>query len=177
MRLGWCLVPNPFNSRQVSKISLAPEDVAAIVFWTRSPRPLLPYLDELNGRGYRYYFQFTLMDNPSIIDPHHPPISLQLETFRALADFIGAERVIWRYDPIVLTSITPPEYHLRNFATIAQALKGSTRRCVISFLDIYAKIRPRLTEMSVQGAPLLPVVEQQQPVGPAVPEQIGSLNL
>ena len=73
LREGYCTVANPFNRNQVTRISLKPEDVDAIVFWTRNPRPLLPYLDELDSRGYRYYFQFTILGYPREIDPSRLP--------------------------------------------------------------------------------------------------------
>ncbi len=100
IRAGYCTVPNPFNRGQVSTISLAPEDVDAIVFWTRFPRPLLPHLDELDRCGYRYYFQFTLLDYPRSLETHRPDVRQAVEAFRTLAERIGPERVIWRYDPI-----------------------------------------------------------------------------
>jgi hypothetical protein len=64
IRAGYCTVPNPFNPNQIAQVSLKPEDVEVIVFWTRNPAPLLPYLPEMARRGYSYYFLFTLMDNP-----------------------------------------------------------------------------------------------------------------
>ena len=64
IRAGYCAVPNPFNPRIVSYVSLAPQDVDVIVFWTRHPRPLLPHLEELDRRGYRTTFQYTLLDYP-----------------------------------------------------------------------------------------------------------------
>ena len=74
IRAGYCTVPNPFNRNQVSMVSLKPEDVDVIVFWTRNPRPLFPHLAELDQRGYRYYFQYTVLDNPRAIDPKSPPV-------------------------------------------------------------------------------------------------------
>ena len=47
--------------------------------------------------------------------------------------------MIWRYDPIIFTETYPMEYHLQAFRQIADALKGYTNKCVISFVDIYAK--------------------------------------
>src|SRR5512139_3841787 len=85
VRAGFCEVPNPFNRQQVSRISLSPEDVDVIVFWTRNPRSLFPYLDELERRGYRYYFQYTLLGYPLEIDNHGPPSIASLVTFRELA--------------------------------------------------------------------------------------------
>ena len=60
IRAGWCLVPNPMNTNQVSRVSLKPEDVDVIVFWSKNPGPLIPYLEELDKRGFRYYFQLYL---------------------------------------------------------------------------------------------------------------------
>jgi hypothetical protein len=156
VRAGYCTVPNPFNSRQVRRVSLAPGDVDVIVFWTRNPRPLFPYLGELDERGYRYYFQYTLMDNPRPLETKTPPVEAALEVFGQLAERIGPERVIWRYDPLVFSQVTPPEFHRQAYQRIAQALRGCTRRSVISILDVYGKIGKRMGQMAEQGAGLLP---------------------
>lgn len=151
IRAGCCTVPNPYNRKQVTRVSLTPENVDAIVFWTRHPRPLLPHLRELDARGYRYYFQYTLLDNPRIFEPQNPAFTTALDTFRALADHVGPERVIWRYDPIVLSSVTGPDFHTITYAHIAAALDGYTQRSVISFVDDYRKIGPRMAALAQQG--------------------------
>lgn len=156
IRAGYCLVPNPFNPRQVSRISLLPQDVSAIVFWTRSAEKLMIYLDELDGRGYRYYFQHTLLDYPRPIEPLRSPLGRRLEAFHGLAERIGPERVIWRYDPIVISEVTLPEFHLKTFNKLARNLRGYTQRCVVSVLDIYRKAKRNLERMEVEGAKLLP---------------------
>ncbi len=150
LRAGYCVVPNPFNRNQVSRISLAPKDVLAIVFWTRNSRPLLPFLDELDHRDYRYYFQYTVMNNPRSIDPHGPSLHAALETFHSLANRIGADRVIWRYDPIIFTETTDAKFHQQTFETIADKLEGFTHRCVISVVDNYRKAQGRLRKLSRQ---------------------------
>jgi hypothetical protein len=155
IRSGYCTVPNPFNARQISRISLGTSDVDVVVFWTRNPRPLFPYLKELDSRGYRYYFQYTLLGNPRLIDPHAPPLEIRLRTFYELVEQVGPRRVIWRYDPIVFTEITPADFHHRMYEKIAVALNGYTTRSVISLMDVYAKAKKRLAEMGAQGAPLL----------------------
>lgn len=154
IRAGYCLTPNPFDARQVGRISLSPEDVEAIVFWTRNPRPLFPYLDELDQRGYRYYFQVTLLGYPRAIDAHIPRPQAVIATLRELASRIGAERVIWRYDPIVFSELTPPDYHRRAYESLARALRGSARRSVISLMDVYGKARKRLNQLAAHGAAL-----------------------
>lgn len=153
---GYCCVPNPFNPRQISRISLKVEDVDAIVFWTRYPGPLLPRLPELTDKGYRYYFLFTLVNNPQAIDPASPPLEKAVDSFHRLADMIGAERVIWRYDPIVLSNKTPRSYHVENYGRIAEMLSGSTHRSIISFMESYRKTAGRIQELYRRGIEVFP---------------------
>ena len=151
IREGYCTVLNPFNPKQVSRISLKPEDVDVIVFWTRFPGPLMPYLSELDERGYRYYFLYTLMHNPRVLEPKSPSYRKSLHAFRHLAERIGREKVIWRYDPIVFTGITDASFHMETYRHIAEQLKGHTNRSIISIVDIYRKARKRLKLLEEQG--------------------------
>ncbi len=150
IRESYCTVPNPFNLKQVSRISLRPQDVDAVVFWTRYARPLLPFLEELNDRGIRYYFQYTLMQNPRQLDPNSPGHEKSLNTFRKLSDRIGREKVIWRYDPMVFTGITDTGFHKETYQQLAGELKGYTDRCMISVVDIYRKAAKRLRLLEKQ---------------------------
>jgi hypothetical protein len=151
IRAGYCAVPNPMNPRQVARVSLAPEDVTAVIFWTRSPTPLLAHLPELEARGFRYYFQITLLDSPRELDHKTPPLQAAVNAFQTLADRIGAERVIWRYDPIVYSSLTPPAYHIDKFGQIAALLNGYTQRSVISVVDHYRKVARRVADLRARG--------------------------
>lgn len=151
IRAGYCTVPNPFNRKQVSYVSLHPEDVEAIVFWTRNPRPLFPYLKELEERGHHFYFQYTVLDNPRAIDTKTPTLSFSIKTFQRLSDLIGPQKVIWRYDPIVFGEITGAQFHANTFKRIARALHSYTFRAVISVLDVYPKARKRLRELGEKG--------------------------
>lgn len=144
------------------RISLAPADVEVIVFWTRHPRPLLPYLDELDQRGYHYYFQYTLLDYPRSIDTASPLLQVRLHSFQELAQHIGPERIIWRYDPILFTEITPASFHLETYARLAEELRGFAHHSVISILAVYAKIQHRMAEMARQGARLLHPFDPQE---------------
>lgn len=147
-REGFVLVRNPMNPRQVQRVSLRPEDVDGIVFWSKNPRPMLARLDELET--YAYYFQYTLTaygrDAEAALSSHGE----RIDTFRLLADRIGAERVIWRYDPILLTERYSPEWHVEAFRGICEALRGYTKRVTISFVDTYARNRRRLEDLGVQ---------------------------
>jgi len=154
IREGFCLVPNPFNSRQISRISLLPGDVDAIAFWTRNPRPLLPHLKELDELGHRYFFLYTLIGYPRLLDPGSPPVASALKTFHDLASRVGSEGIIWRYDPIVCTSVSDLKYHENNFSRLARSLEGRTQRCIVSFVEPYRKTMGRLKTLRNQGAEL-----------------------
>jgi len=150
IREGFFYRVNPFNSKQVTGISLKPEDVDAICFWTKNPGPLLQYLDELDSYGLNYYFQFTLNPYDKTFEPMVPLLEERIVTFRELAGRIGPDRVVWRYDPIILTSNTQVSWHLKQAEYIAAQLKGSTRRLVFSFYDFYGKGQGRLNK-ALQG--------------------------
>lgn len=145
---GYLYVRNPMNPRQVSKIDLSPEVVDCIVFWTKNPLPMLDRLQELSV--YHYYFQFTLTGYGRDVETNVPhKKEVMIPTFQMLSDRIGSEKVIWRYDPILFTEVYTPEYHLRAFTQIAEALNGYTRKCVISFVDTYAKIKRSMEKLGV----------------------------
>ena len=138
IKAGFVYVRNPMNAHQVSKIDITPKVVDCIVFWTKNPQPMLDRLDELTS--YEYYFQFTLTGYGKDIERNVPhKKEKMLPIFQELSKKIGMKRVIWRYDPIIFTNRYTPEYHLRAFEQIATALRGYTEKCVISFVDVYAK--------------------------------------
>lgn len=149
-RAGFLCVRNPMNFRQVSRIALNPDVIDCIVFWTKNPAPMLPYLDEY--RRYMYYFQFTLTGYGKDIEPGLPDKRrILIPAFCELADRIGRDRVIWRYDPIFLSDHYTLDYHVKAFTRIAEALAGRTRRVVISFLDDYEKTKRNMKGINIQG--------------------------
>lgn len=152
---GFLYVRNPMNPHQISRISLSPEIVDCIVFWTKNPAPMLDHLDRLNG--YHYYFQFSLTGYGKDLEPNLPDKrTTMIETFRRLSSEIGREKVIWRYDPIIITDRYTQEYHLKAFRTIASLLKGCTDKAVISFVDLYEK-----TKRNMQGISVIEMKEEQ----------------
>lgn len=149
VRAGFCHWTNPFSG-QVYRVGLGLEDVTAFVFWTRNPRPLLRHLPELDARGYRYTFHFTLTGYGRPLETHNPDPQAAIAAFRTLALHAGPEFVVWRYDPIVISTRTPLAYHRQRFAELAAQLEGSTRRCTYSFLDFYGKTRRNLAAVTAQ---------------------------
>ncbi|MGE5557773.1 MAG: DUF1848 domain-containing protein [Bacillota bacterium] len=147
LKEGFALVRNPFRPSIVTKVSLRREDVDCIVFWTKNPGPMLADLHPL--RDFPYYFLFTLNPYAADLEANLPAKPVLVETFRRLAGQIGGRKVIWRYDPIIFTDRTGPDYHRRNFEQLAAALSPYTGKCIISFLDFYAKTRKNTAHLSV----------------------------
>ena len=152
VRAGWCLVPNPFNPNQASRVALCAPEVDAFVFWSRNPRPLMKRFDELDDAGFRYYFLFTLVGYPRSIDPGAPALGRSIATFQELSARVGPERTIWRYDPIVLSDLSGIGFHESNFRKLAGELRGAAVRCVISFAQPYRKARARMEAAAAGSA-------------------------
>lgn len=145
LRRGYVAWYNPFNRRQ--KIYVSFKNVKAVVFWTKNAEPMLPYLHELDERGIHYYFQFTVNDyEREGFEPNVPPLERRVDTFRRLAGMLGKERVVWRFDPVMFTSLTPPDVMLERVWSIGERLKGCTEKLVFSFVDVnvYKKVQNNL---------------------------------
>jgi hypothetical protein len=163
VRAGFCDVANPRRPGRISRVSLRPGDVDAIVFWTRNAKPLTGHLDELDRNGFRYYFQYTVLGYPEILEPGAPSLEQAVDTLRELADRLGPGGVVWRYDPILLTGLTPEAYHLDRIGAIAEALKGRVSRLVVSLYDRYSFAETRLRALEDKGLTAVPGGERAKP--------------
>ena len=134
---GFAIVRNPMNDQPL-RVLLTPDWVDCIVFWTKNPIPLIPKLDQL--KDYCFYFQFTLTGYGHDVETHLPDKKgAIIPAFQQLSEKIGPEKVIWRYDPILVNDRYSIDYHINAFVQIAEALDGYTEKCVFSFVDTYAK--------------------------------------
>ena len=145
IRDGFVVTQNPFNANQLRKIDLDPGICDAIVFWTKNPEPMISRLDELDG--FMYYFQFTLTPYDMSVEPGLPDKKALLGAFSRLSEKIGRKRVIWRYDPILISDEFPAERHIDQFGKLARILSGQTEKVVISFLDFYPSIMKRIAPL------------------------------
>jgi hypothetical protein len=151
---GFVLTRNPMNFHQVSKINLSPDAVDGIVFWTKNPIPMLDKLGELENK-YMYYFQFSLTPYGAKTEPALPSkTDVLIPAFKKLSNLIGADRVIWRYDPILLNGLYTAAYHLRAFEKIAGDLHNYTRKVTISFIDTdYRGVKSNSKELGLHEFP------------------------
>lgn len=136
---GYIKWRNPFNG-QYLYVSL--KYAKAFVFWSKNPKAFLKHLDYLDEQNLNYYFQFTLNDYDKSFEAKVPPLSERIETFKELSARIGKEKVIWRFDPYILTPKHGVDELLRRTDNIANQLKAYTEKLVFSFADIadYKKV-------------------------------------
>jgi hypothetical protein len=156
---GFVDVANPFNAAQVKRVSLKPEDAEFLVFWTRDPKALLDASATLEA--YPFYVMTTLTGYPKILEPNMPPQDDVINMMKALSNRYGKSRVIWRYDPILLTSITDTAFHISNFQELADRLSGAVERVIVSIYDEYGGAKRRLNSLEKEGhIRLLPHYDQ-----------------
>lgn len=147
LQRGYCVWTNPFN-RKPTYVSF--EHCRAIVFWTKNPKPILPYLHILDERRIHYYFQVTLNDYVNEgFEPNVPSVEERAETFRRLAEMIGKERVVWRFDPLIVTPTLTPAMLLSKIERVGNMLRGLTEKLVFSFVDVraYKKVQRNMAEI------------------------------
>ena len=143
LEAGHCTVRNPYSG-QSYRVDLRKKQVDGFVFWTRNFGPMLRRLDELTAFGRPFVVQYTVTGYPRAIEAAVIEPQRAIEQIGEIAARVHPACPVWRYDPILITSLTPPEYHLENFRDLAARLQGSTDEVVVSFAQMYAKTRRNL---------------------------------
>ncbi len=143
LEAGFCRVVNPYGS-QVHEIALTAEAVAPFVFWTRNPGPFRATLGEVARRGFPFVVQITTIGYPRALEASVLPPERIVALVEEIRAGYGPRAAVWRYDPVLITSATPPEWHRRNFTALARAIAGKVDEVVFSFAQIYAKTRSNL---------------------------------
>lgn len=144
LEAGYVKWVSPFN-RQAQYVSF--ERTRVFVFWSKNPRPLMEFLPELDNKGFHYYFTYTLNDYEAEgLEPGLPPLVERIETFQMLSEMIGREKVIWRFDPLILLNGLDTDGLLQKIERVGEQIHEFTEKLVISFADIsvYAKVQRNL---------------------------------
>lgn len=148
LKEGYVCVRNPMNIHQISQISLSPDVVDGIVFWTKNPTPMLERIHELDK--YTYYFQFTLNSYGKDIEKNVPSKNdVIIPTFKKLSSIIGKERIVWRYDPILINEHYTIEYHKKYFKKLCESLSNYTQKCTVSFIDLYKNTERNIQPLNI----------------------------
>ena len=145
---GSVAVANPYN-RRTSIVDLRPEAVDGYVFWTRNARPFMRALGAVAAQDKPFVVHYTIIGYPRTIDTNVIDPALALANAREIARLYGARRVVWRYDPILLTPHTETNWHRANFARLAEALAGTADEVVVSFAQLYAKSARNLAKAGI----------------------------
>lgn len=144
LKAGYVLTRNPLNHAQISRIKLSPEVIDCIVFWTKDPKNMMDKLPILNEMGFKYYFQFTLTPYGGDMERNLRDKDEIVETFITLSQIIGKDKVLWRYDPIILNDFLSVAYHKAEFIKLCEKLHGCTNSVTISYVDLYSKLKTNL---------------------------------
>lgn len=149
LQTGYSAWTNPFNG---VKSYVSYENTRFIVFWSKNPRPLLPYLHILKERNIKCYIQYTLNDYEQEKLEKVPPLAARIDTFKLLVEQLGKGAVIWRFDPMILTDKISVDNLIEKVQHIGNQLKDYTEKLVFSYADIamYKKVKHNL---EVSGIP------------------------
>ena len=139
LEAGYCKMVNPYNRKQVRRISLRKEDVDGFVFWTKNLGPFLDSLNEVHKIGRPFMIQYTITAYPHALEYSVVNVNRSIKHMRTLAENYGPKVAVWRYDPILFTSLTSLDFHRENFEYLSRALEGTTDEVVISFAQVYQK--------------------------------------
>jgi DNA repair photolyase len=115
------------------------QHVDGFFFWTKNVGPFLPILDEVNERGYPFVVHHSITGYPRALEPTVANAEQAVRHLKAIRDKFSRRTAVWRYDPIVITTLTDFAFHRRNFARLAQALAETTDEVIVSFAEIYKK--------------------------------------
>ncbi len=144
LKEGYVCVRNPYNPSQVSRYRLDHSVVDVIGFCTKNPKPMFKYMNLLQKYGQYWFVSITPYGRN--IEPNVPDKHELIEDFKTLSGIVGINSVGWRYDPIFISERYTMDYHIRAFTKIAEALDGYTETVVISFIDLYPKVRRNFPE-------------------------------
>ena len=122
LRAGYCRMVNPYNSNQRFLVSLRRENVDGFVFWTKNLAPFTETLEEVRRRGFPFIVQYTINGYSRALESRVVDPVQSVDVFRAASERYGPDALVWRYDPIVLSSITGAGFHRSNFARLAAEL-------------------------------------------------------
>lgn len=147
IRVGYCKAVNPYGG-QVYRVSLLPQDVDGFVFWTKNLGPFLPHLSEIRRRAYPFIIQYTINGYPRTLEVSVTDARKSVEHLKQVVAQFGPGTAVWRYDPILVTSLTPLDFHRQNFLSLARALEGLVDEVVISFAQVYRKTQRNLERES-----------------------------
>ncbi len=143
---GYAYSRNPFARENVYKLSLKPEDVDCLLFCSKNYQPILKHIGDIDEK-YNILCNYTITAYGKDIEPKVPSINQSIKTLERLSDIVGSNKILWRYDPILLTEKYTVEKHLETFEYMAEKISPLVYRCIFSFVDMYKKVEENMPEI------------------------------
>jgi hypothetical protein len=148
LKAGYCKMVNPYNKEQHFRISLRPEDVDGFIFWTKNVRPFQGALEDVSSLNIPFVIQHTINGYPRELESRVIQPEKACESFIQVSEKYGPDSMVWRYDTIVFSDLTTSQWHVENFDRLAKRLEGSCDEVVVSFMQVYAKTRTNMNQMT-----------------------------
>ena len=146
LREGYAYSRNPFARENVYKLSLKPEDVDCLLFCSKNYQPMLKHIGDIDEK-YNILCNYTITAYGKDIEPKVPTINQSIKTLKRLSGIVGNNKILWRYDPILLTEKYTIEKHLETFEDIVEKISPLVYRCIFSFVDMYKKVEENMPEI------------------------------
>ena len=143
---GYVLSRNPLFPHKVTCYELTPDKVDCVVFCSKNYRPILNDLHRITDRFNTYFF-YTITAYGKDVEPYVPDIEESIGTLKELSAMVGKERLVWRYDPVLLTETYTKEVHRETFSRMAKVISPYVDRCVFSFVENYDKVPFNMPEL------------------------------
>lgn len=143
---GYALSRNSLFQNSVRRYELTPDKIDCLIFGSKNYAPVLDRIHEITER-FSTYFYYTITAYGKDVEPGVPDIDTSIGTLLKLSEIVGARRVAWRYDPVLLTEKYTIQQHIETFAYMAQRLSGHIDRCIFSFVEMYKKHEVNFPEL------------------------------
>jgi hypothetical protein len=143
---GYVYSRNPMFPNKVTRYELDPQTLDCVIFCSKNYKPILPYIKQITDK-FNTYFHYTITAYGKDIEPNVPSIEESIETLIELSKIVGAQRIAWRYDPILLTDKYTKNLHYETFDYMAKELSPYVDRCIFSFVEMYKKLEKNMPEI------------------------------
>lgn len=143
---GFAYSRNPLFANKVNRYDLSPDKVDAVIFCSKNYSPVLPRIRSLTQR-YRTYFQYTITAYGKDVEPRVPDLETSVETLKELSKIVGKNKLVWRYDPVLITERYPVERHFETFSYLAERIAPYVERCIFSFVEMYIKLQTNMPDL------------------------------
>ena len=145
LKENYVITQNPINRNKFYRIPLNKDIVDVIVFWSKNPD--IDFLKKVTDLGYEFYLHFTITPYDKNIEKNLPNKTVLIKKIIDISNFFGREKIVWRYDPIILNDKFDINYHINNFNNFSCQLKEYTDECIFSFIQIYSKIKNNIKNL------------------------------